>query len=120
MASAIKPHTIARARELRRNMTDGERRLWSELRRWKQDFGLHVRRQAPIGPYIADFAIHQARIVVEIDGEHHFAGDQIDHDRKRDAWFEGQGYKVFRITTGDLEEAFDGCVEEIMKEAGIR
>ena len=100
-------------------MTDGERRLWSELRAFKNRYGVHVRRQAPIGPYIPDFAIHDLNLVIEIDGQHHFEPDQMVRDRKRDQWLQGQGYKVLRFNTGELADSFDGCVEEIMREAGI-
>jgi very-short-patch-repair endonuclease len=51
-------------------MTDGERRLWALLRR-KQLSGFRFRRQAEIGPYIADFFCPQVRLIVELDGDPH-------------------------------------------------
>ena len=110
---------VTRARSLRRDMTMGERKLWSEQRQFKRPHGRHVRKQAPIGPYIADFAIHSAGLVIEVDGEHHFEPGQLVQDQRRDAWLKRQGYKVLRFTTGDLEEAFEGCIEEIMRGAGL-
>ncbi len=100
-------------------MTDCEKRLWSELREFRRLFGIHVRRQAPIGPYIADFAVHEAALVIEVDGEHHFTGQGRMRDRMRDAWLAEQGYRVLRFNTGELDESFDGCVEEIMKALGV-
>ncbi len=59
-----------RARRLRRNTTDAEKRLWYRLRKLDLD-GSHFRRQVPIGPYIADFACMAARLVIEVDGSQH-------------------------------------------------
>jgi very-short-patch-repair endonuclease len=60
----------ARARTLRQNMTEAERRLWQILRSHQMK-GYKFRRQAPIGRYIADFVCHEARLIVEIDGGQH-------------------------------------------------
>src|SRR6202020_280617 len=61
-----------RARALRRDATEAEKKLWQHLRQppFKQH---HFRRQAPIGPYFADFASHQVKIVIEVDGGQHSA-----------------------------------------------
>ncbi|MCV3241141.1 endonuclease domain-containing protein [Mesorhizobium sp. ZC-5] len=67
--TGIKPSAIPRARGLRQNMTDGERKLWSELRQFRRWYGIHVRKQVPIGPDVVDFAIHEHRLVIEVDGE---------------------------------------------------
>ncbi|MER9874263.1 endonuclease domain-containing protein [Mesorhizobium sp. M0195] len=117
--SAIDPAAIKRARMLRRNMTEGERKLWSELKEFRRLYGLHARKQAPIGPYVADFVLHEKNLVIEVDGEHHFTPEQMDKDRVRDAWFGRQGYRVLRFSTGDLAESFDGCIEEILREVGV-
>ncbi len=61
----------SRARLLRANPTDAERRLWGRLRR-KQILGVQVYRQKPIGNYIADFYAPAARLVIEVDGSQHF------------------------------------------------
>ena len=72
-----------RARELRWNMTDGERKLWSLLRRKKLS-GFRFRRQATIGPYIADFFCPKARLIVELDGEPHSDEARMRRDAARD------------------------------------
>lgn len=100
-------------------MTDGEKKLWSELRQFRSWFGIHVRKQAPIGPYIADFAIHEQKMVIEVDGEHHFTQEPEGRDRNRDEWLASQGYRVLRFNSGELSDAFDGCVEEIMRGLGL-
>ncbi|MEN7450394.1 endonuclease domain-containing protein [Mesorhizobium sp. CCNWLW179-1] len=119
MPTGIGPDAIRRARRLRRNMTEGERKLWLELREFRRLYGIHVRRQAPLGPYIADFVIHERHLIIEVDGEHHFTATGHARDRKRDEWLASQGYKTLRFNTGELSESFDGCVEEILRELGL-
>jgi very-short-patch-repair endonuclease len=116
--TGIAPTSISQARKLRRNMTAGERRLWSELREFRRWYGLHVRRQS-VGRYVADFVIHEKRLGVEVDGEHHFTPDGLVRDRVRDDWFERQGYTVLRFNTGELDQSFDGCIEEILRRLGL-
>ncbi|MGF7004777.1 endonuclease domain-containing protein [Aminobacter sp. BE322] len=117
--TAIDPAAIKRARSLRRNMTEGERKLWSELKEFRRLYGLQARKQAPIGPYIADFVLREKAVVIEVDGEHHFRAEQMERDRARDIWFREQGYRVLRFSTGELADSFDGCVEEILREVNV-
>ncbi|RWM11589.1 MAG: endonuclease domain-containing protein [Mesorhizobium sp.] len=117
--TAIDPAVVRRARVLRRNMTEGERKLWSDLREFRRLYGLHVRGQVPISPYIVDFVLHEKGVVIEVDGEHHFTSERMEKDRTRDAWLGQQGYRVLRFSTGELAESFDGCVEEILREVGV-
>jgi len=65
MPSEITKRTIAQAQTMRKDMTDGELKLWSELKQLKS-LGLHVRKQVPIGAYIADFAILRKKLVIEL------------------------------------------------------
>jgi very-short-patch-repair endonuclease len=87
------PGAIARARHLRKNQTLGEKRLWEELRKLK----LHIRRQAPIGKYVADFAHHGAWLVIEVDSPWHDGEEAQLRDAERDAWLQSQGYVVLRF-----------------------
>ncbi|MBX3569770.1 MAG: endonuclease domain-containing protein [Rhizobiaceae bacterium] len=119
MSTFIDPEIIPRARRLRRSMTDGERKLWSELREFRRWYGIHVRRQAPIGPFVTDFVIHESRLIIEVDGEHHQHADRQTRDRARDAWLASQGYKVLRFSTGELSDSFSGCIEEILGALGL-
>ena len=119
MSTFIDPQTIPRARRLRKGMTDGERKLWSELREFRRWYGIHVRRQAPIGRYVTDLAIHESRLVIEVDGEHHHQAERQKRDRTRDAWLASQGYTVLRFSTGELSESFSGCIEEVLGALGL-
>jgi very-short-patch-repair endonuclease len=115
----IDPAQIARAKTLRRNMTNGEKRLWRELKDFKRHYNIHVRKQTPIGPYIADFAIHEIKLIIEVDGEHHFTEHGQMRDRTRDAWFVTQGFETLRFTTGDLDE-LDACINTILKHPSLQ
>jgi very-short-patch-repair endonuclease len=93
-------------------MTRSEERLWRELRK----LDLNFRRQAPIGPYFADFASHSRRFVIEVDGGvHERLADVAARDVERQRWLEGEGYRVLRFTdrqvTGDVRR----CVEQIQE-----
>ena len=118
--TTVSSSAVQRARRLRNGATEGEKKLWSELRTWKNLYGLQVRRQVPIGPFVVDFAIHSAKLVIELDGEFHFTPEGRSKDVKRDRFLAQAGYSIVRISTGELYEAFDGRVEKIMHAAGLR
>jgi very-short-patch-repair endonuclease len=92
---------IARTRELRWNMTDAERRLWALLRR-KKLAGFRFRRQAPIGPYYADFFCPKARLVVEVDGGSHGQEETHEKDEARSRWLLAHGCHVIRFWNRDV------------------
>jgi very-short-patch-repair endonuclease len=82
-------------------MTDAERTLWSELR--GRRLGTYrFRRQHPIGRYVVDFVCLDKRFIVEIDGGHHSAPDQMAYDARRTRWLEDAGYTMWRATTTDV------------------
>src|SRR5688572_26415515 len=85
-----------RARRMRRDMSDAERRLWNKLRELNGQ-GFHFRQQAPLGPYIADFCDHGAKLVLEVDGAQHGEPKRVAADRRRTRWVEAQGYRVLRF-----------------------
>lgn len=108
-----------RARRLRREATPDERLLWKHLR--KSVAGdLHFRRQAPIGPYFADFACLQARLIVELDGGGHDREAQATHDAARDAWFTQQGFEVLRFRNSDVRREPDRIANAIIEAAVVR
>lgn len=103
---------IVTARHLRREVTGPERKLWRNLK--KQPIGIsHFRRQAPIGPYFADFACHQKRLVIEIDGETHTAAMMATHDETRTAYLRSQGYRVLRFWNYDVMQNIEGVMTVI-------
>ena len=100
------------ARDLRRNMTDVERRLWGLLRD-KRLANHKFRRQQPIGPYIADFVCFEARLIVELDGEQHAA--QRERDEVRTAWLNSQGFEVVRFWNHLVFEETEGVLDSIVR-----
>jgi len=93
--------TKAQARHLRRTMTEGERKLWQLLRR-KQLAGFRFRRQAPIGPYIADFFCAEAKLIIELDGAPHIDEERTHRDADRTHWLETNGCRVIRFWNIDV------------------
>lgn len=100
------------ARELRRNSTEAERRLWSRLRKRQLD-GVRFRRQVPIGPYVVDFACLAERLVVEIDGGQHAL--DADRDAARTAWLETRGYRILRFWNNEMLENLEGVCGRVLQ-----
>lgn len=100
------------SRDLRNNMTDAERLLWSRLRN-KQILGLQFYRQKPILNYIVDFYCPAANLVIECDGSQHFTNEGLEADRVRDEALAQLGLKVLRFDNGQVIEQLDNVVEVI-------
>jgi very-short-patch-repair endonuclease len=101
--------SLIRARAMRSEPTDAERKLWWALRR--QLPLEHFRRQVPIGPYIVDFACHAAKLVVELDGSQH--ADQVEYDERRDRFLAAEGYRVLRFGNVDALQGTDDVIATI-------
>jgi len=91
------------ARDMRREPTEPEKRLWRALSR-SQLGGYKFRRQAVIGSFIADFLCPQKAFIVEVDGDTH----DIDTDRRRDAGLGSLGFAVMHVTNIDVMRNLDG------------
>ena len=113
----IKPVTRKRARSLRNDMTYPEQKLWQSLRELKK-LGLHFRRQAPIGPFIVDFACFKENVVIEIDGHTHSTVAELEYDRRRQKFLEGEGYKVIRCPNEDVMANDEGVIMEVLIATG--
>jgi very-short-patch-repair endonuclease len=103
-----------RARDLRKDMTNAERRLWSCVRH-DQLNGLRIRRQHAIDHFIVDFYHAPSKLVIEIDGAVHAEPAQRAHDEMRDAWFIEHGYRVLRFTNDDVFRRLDGVLAKIIE-----
>jgi len=100
------------ARNLRKNMTDAERRLWSKIRR-KQLQELQFYRQKNIGDFIVDFYCPAAKLIVEIDGGQHYSEENILKDEARDRFISNLGFKVLRFSNSDVFNNIEGVVQRI-------
>jgi len=105
------PPQRAFARRMRREPTEAERKLWWHLRHRLPVAGSHFRRQVQIGPYLADFACHRSKLVVEIDGGQH--AEAIAQDAARTRRLEAEGYRVLRFWNNDVLSNIDGVLTEI-------
>jgi very-short-patch-repair endonuclease len=103
---------VPQARRLRRNVAAAERKLWWHLKRLSPASS-HFRRQAPIGSFFVDFACHEKRIVIELDGGHHNDESQLEKDRRRTALLEASGYRVLRFWNNDVMNNIDGVLAVI-------
>jgi len=100
---------VPRARALRRDATEAEKKLWQHLR--QPPFKAHhFRRQATIGPYFADFASHKSRLVIELDGGQH-SGSASDEVRTR--YLEDNSYRVLRFWNNEVFENMHGVLATI-------
>jgi very-short-patch-repair endonuclease len=108
------PHarSTTHAREMRKNLTPPEARLWNALRGRALD-GLKFRRQHPIGPFVLDFYCVNARLAVEVDGSIHTLGDNPTRDDSRDRWLERHGITVLRIEARHVLDRLDAVLTEI-------
>lgn len=100
-----------RARAMRKAMTPAERVLWHALRD-RRFMGMKVRRQVPIGPYIADFYFAEHHLIIEADGGGH--GGPLD--LARDQWLVDHGFRVLRLWNGDIRANLPGCLDMIAHE----
>ena len=99
-----------KAKQLRRNSTDAERKLWSYMRN-RQLQSWKFRRQLPIGRFIVDFACTELRIIVEIDGGQH--SEQIIYDLNRTKILQSKGYRVVRYWNNEVLENIEGVLEAL-------
>jgi very-short-patch-repair endonuclease len=99
-----------RARTLRREMTEAEKRLWQRLR-YRQMRGYRFRRQVPIGSFIADSVCQEARLIVGVDGGRHDTRSELEACPTR--FLESEGYRILRFWNNEVLENPDGVQEEI-------
>ena len=96
--------------DLRINMTDSERRLWSFLRA-NQLEGYKFRRQHPLGIYIVDFVCLQRKLIIEVDGGQH--AERAEMDEARSAWLMRQGFRVLRFWNNEVLDEMEAVLEVI-------
>ena len=101
-----------RARELRSNLTDAERLLWSKIR-GKKVKGCQFYRQKPLGNYIVDFYCPRACLVIEVDGSQHYQEEGKEKDRGRDDYLRSVGLRVLRYSDRDVLTRLDTVLEDI-------
>jgi len=104
---------VETAKELRKNMTPAEKRLWSGYLR---TFKFRILRQKPINNFIVDFFYAQLKLVIEVDGESHFTDEGKDYDLERTQILEGYGLKVLRFSNDEVLQDWEGVCRRIEEE----
>ena len=100
------------ARDLRKNMTDAEKRVWARIRR-KQLKGCQFYRQKNIGNYIVDFYCPAAKLLIEIDGGRHYSEDGLRKDKVRDSYLTSLGFRVLRFSDRQVLGNIEGVLDTI-------
>ena len=107
---------LQRRRDLRKQATPAERRLWSLLRN-KQLGGFKFRRQHQILNYIVDFFCFSERLIVELDGPIHNSKTAREYDQRRDALLRANKYRILRFRNSEVfrdeKEVLNKILEEL-------
>ena len=98
------------AKELRRNQTPAERKLWGCLRNHQLN-GLGFRRQHAIGPFIVDFCCPACKLTIELDGDSH--AYQVEYDQQRTQWLLEHGWREIRFNNTDVMANIDAVLMAI-------
>ena len=92
-------------------MTNQERHLWYDF---LKQLPVTMNRQKIIGPYIVDFYCAEAKLVIELDGSHHYEECGREKDLERDRFLSDRGLRVLRFSNLDVNENFNGVCEKIL------
>jgi len=104
------PKVFGRAKELHRNMTPPEARLWARLRAHRMA-DVHFRNQHAIGNYVVDFCAPRRKLIVELDGSQHL--EQREYDAERTAFLESKGYCILRFWNNEVMNDIEGVMRAI-------
>ncbi|MEQ1935984.1 MAG: DUF559 domain-containing protein [Fimbriimonadaceae bacterium] len=107
------PKLLELARSLRKNDTEAERKLWEAIRDRRLG-GFKFVRQLSIGPYIADFACRERKLIVELDGATHGTGAEVSYDERRSAYLGEQGYRILRFWNDDVYAGLPDVCDAIL------
>ncbi|MBR2442461.1 MAG: endonuclease domain-containing protein [Clostridia bacterium] len=110
MQSKHNKQLVPLAKQLRKEMTKEERRLWYDFLRL---YSVRFSRQKVLGKYIADFYSAEAKLVIELDGSQHYENDNIEKDAERTAFLESYGLTVLRIANNEVNKNFREVCEYI-------
>ena len=101
---------LPRARDLRRNMTPQEKKLWYQFLR---KYPVKIYKQRIIESFIVDFYCASAKLVIELDGSQHYTEQGEAYDAERSACFERYGLEVIRFTNSEIDTEFDAVCRKI-------
>ena len=102
----------SRRRDLRVKQTEAEKILWQKLRN-RQINGFKFFRQCSIGKYIADFYCSELRLVIELDGSHHYEENVFEYDKIREEFMKSLDIKTIRFNNLDVFKSLDEVMERV-------
>lgn len=112
MSLPYNKNLIIAAKELRKNMTPHEKKLWYQF---LNKYPIRFQRQKTIGGFIADFYCHKARLVIELDGNQHYTKDGLEYDDERTKILNAYDVNVIRFSNYDIDNNFKNVCNEIKK-----
>ena len=101
-----------RAKNLTKNMTEQERKLWFL---YLKPHNLKWYRQRIINRFIVDFYCSKAKLVIEIDGSQHYSEQGIAYDQERTTILNSYGLTVLRYTNTQIDYQFREVCLDIEK-----
>ncbi|MEW6242216.1 MAG: DUF559 domain-containing protein [Chloroflexota bacterium] len=104
------PKIFGRAKQLHRDMTPAEAKLWSRLRAHRMG-GVHFRNQHAIGSYVVDFCAPRKKLIIELDGSQHL--EQDAYDAERTAFLRSKGYRVLRSWNNAVMNDIDSILKVV-------
>lgn len=110
MQSKHNKQLVPLAKQLRKEMTKEERRLWYDFLRI---YPIRFSRQKVLGKYFVDFYSAEAKLVIELDGSQHYEKENAQKDAERTAFLENYGLRVIRISNNEVNRNFRGVCEYI-------
>ncbi|MBP6409040.1 MAG: endonuclease domain-containing protein [Fusobacteriaceae bacterium] len=102
----------SRRRDLRVKQTEAEKILWQKLRN-RQINGFKFFRQCSIGKYIADFYCSELRLVIELDGSHHYEENVFEYDKIREEFMKSLDIQTIRFNNLDVFKSLDEVMERV-------
>lgn len=106
------PKLKERARQLRKNMTPSERKLWQHLK-GKQMMGYDFDRQRPIDQFIVDFYCKALKLAIEVDGSIHDTVEAQRYDEARQLRLESLGVHVLRFRNQQIQTQINQVLQTI-------
>jgi very-short-patch-repair endonuclease len=105
-------------KDLRNNLTSAEAILWKALQR-RQLEGRKFRRQHSIKNFVVDFYCPSEKLIIELDGAHHFTSAGFEKDRDRDRTLKDLGFKILRFENQDVFDSLENVLESIRSNFGF-
>lgn len=111
------PNSVRRAREMRKDPSNAEAKLWSLLRN-RRLIKRKFRRQYPTGEWVVDFACPALRLAIEVDGPSHDDPNQQTWDELKEDYLRANGWRILRVKNADIYQAFGEVEAQIVAEIG--